>query len=76
MLDYSCRIPSGTLEQLQAHAFMSYVMFHLEGFSARGRLLCATAASIAEDLCLHRLDADAGLERDSSVRAFIDREVK
>ena len=78
VLDYSRRNTSGTLEDIQAYVFMSFVIFHMDGFSARGRLLSTTAALIARDLRLHQLDANpnspAGNE--TGVRTLIDREVR
>ncbi|KAI2779366.1 hypothetical protein F4815DRAFT_446400 [Daldinia loculata] len=78
VLDHSRRNTSGTLEDVQAYIFMSLLSFHLDGFSARGRLLSTTAASIARDLRLHRLDAEDEntAEKVSSVRVLIDREVR
>ncbi|KAF3066418.1 hypothetical protein GL218_09118 [Daldinia childiae] len=78
VLDHSRRNTSGTLEDVQAYIFMSLLSFHLDGFSARGRLLSTTAASIARDLRLHRLDAEDEntSEKVPSVRASIDREVR
>ena len=79
VLDYSRRNTSGTLGDVQASIFMSFVTYHLDGFSARGRFLSTAAASIARELRLHRLDAEietSTVENESSVRCLIDREVK
>ncbi|KAI1371645.1 hypothetical protein F4677DRAFT_435290 [Hypoxylon crocopeplum] len=78
VLDYSRRNTSGTLEDVQAYILMSFVTFHLDGFSARGRILSTTAASLARDLRLHRLDAadEYPPENEPNVRVLIDREVK
>ncbi|XXG98040.1 hypothetical protein Hte_004357 [Hypoxylon texense] len=78
VLDHSRRNTSGTLEDIQAYILMSFVTFHLDGFSARGRILSTAAASIARDLRLHRLDAadEQIAESEPSVRALIDREIK
>ncbi len=78
VLDYSRRTSSGTLEGIQAYILMSFVTFHLDGFSARARLLSGVAASIAKDLRLHRLDADPEFpaEEETSVRVLVDREGK
>lgn len=76
VLDYARRSTSGTLEDIQAYILMSHVTFHFDGFSARGRLLSATAAAIATDLCLHKLDANHSVTQDLSIRDMIDREVK
>ena len=79
VLDYSRRNTSGTLEDVQASILMSYVTYHLDGFSTRGRLLSTAATSIARELRLHRLDADnesSDAENEPSHRVFIEREVK
>lgn len=78
VLDYSQRSTSGTLEDAQAYILMSYVAYHLDGFSARGRLLTTVAASITRDLRLHRLDADkeSSIERGTNLHGLIDLEVK
>ena len=79
VLDYSRRNTSGTLEDVQASILMSFVTYHLDGFSARGRLLSTAAISIAREIRLHRLDADlesSADKADTSLRSLIDREVK
>jgi hypothetical protein len=58
MLNNSQRTTSGTLEDVQAYIVMSFVTYHLDGFSSRNRHVTAMAASIAKDLRLHRLDAN------------------
>ncbi|KAH8678657.1 hypothetical protein BGZ60DRAFT_248178 [Tricladium varicosporioides] len=79
VLDYTRRNTSGTLEDIQASILMSFVAYHLDGFSARGRLLSASALSIARELRLHQLDADDELsskQDDINIRSLIDHEVK
>jgi hypothetical protein len=79
VLDNSRRNTSGTLEDVQAYIFMSFVTYHLDGFSARGRLLSTAALAIARELGLHRLDADNELsvgKNEISGRSLIEREVK
>jgi len=78
ILDYSRRSTSGSLEDVQAYIIMSFVIFHLDGFSTRGRVLANTAASIARDLRLHQLDADeySTAEKEFDLRALVAREVK
>lgn len=79
VLDYTRRNTSGTLEDVQATIIMSFVTWHLDGFSARGRLLSTAAMSIARELRLHRLDAaeeSSAFERETSVTFLINREVK
>ncbi|KAE9363025.1 hypothetical protein N431DRAFT_489964 [Stipitochalara longipes BDJ] len=76
ILDYSRRNTSGTLEDVQASILMSFVAYHLDGFSAGGRGLLTTAAAIAKGLRFHRLDADNESSDETSARLLIDREVK
>ncbi|KAI0438328.1 fungal-specific transcription factor domain-containing protein [Xylaria telfairii] len=79
VLEYSRRNTSGTLEDVQALILMSYVTYHLDGFSARYRHLLAIAVSMAQDLGLHRLDANSDCtptSNTSSLRILIDHEVK
>jgi hypothetical protein len=59
MLNNSQRHTSGNLEDVQAYIIMSFVTYHLDGFSARNRYVAAMAASVAKDLGLHRLDANS-----------------
>ena len=78
VLDYSRRNTSGTLEDIQAYILMAYITFHLDGFSARGRLLSSTAVAMVRELRLHCLDSSRNLaaEKNVKVRDMIDREVK
>ncbi|KAI0974089.1 fungal-specific transcription factor domain-containing protein [Xylaria arbuscula] len=78
VLEHSRRNTSGTLEDVQALILMTYVTYHLDGFSTRYRQLSAMAVSMARDLGLHRVDSeDCTLNRHpSSLRALIDHEVK
>ncbi|KAF2093561.1 hypothetical protein NA57DRAFT_61267 [Rhizodiscina lignyota] len=78
VLDHSRRNTSGTLEDIQAYILLSYATYHLDGFSARGRLLETIAASIARDMRLHRLDAgrEPTTETETNFRVLIDLEVK
>ena len=79
VLEYSRRNTSGSLEDVQATILMSYVAYHLDGFSARGRLLSTVAISIARELRLHRLDDDLDaldIKTKESLRFRVDREIK
>ncbi|KAE8440763.1 hypothetical protein EG329_006598 [Mollisiaceae sp. DMI_Dod_QoI] len=79
LLDYSRRNTSSTLEDVQASILMSFVAYHLDGFSARGRLLSAAAAAIARELRLHRLDANnesSAAGEETNIRVLIEREIK
>ncbi|KAI4603763.1 hypothetical protein KJ359_003583 [Pestalotiopsis sp. 9143b] len=78
VLDYSQRHSSGSLEDVQACIIMSYVTYYLEGMSKKGRMLLASAVSIARDMRLNRLDAegaDVGKGKHSA-QEVVDREVK
>ncbi|KAI1841778.1 hypothetical protein JX266_012045 [Neoarthrinium moseri] len=72
------RTLSWTLEHVQTHILLSFVTYHLDGFSARGRYMSTAAISGARELRLHRLDTEAGSIDESrlSPRDMIDREVK
>ncbi|KAM0810362.1 putative C6 zinc finger domain [Seiridium cardinale] len=78
VLDHSQRNSSGCMEDIQACILMSYVTYHIDGPSARGRLLATTATSIARDLRLHRLDANGEdpMNIETNPRVLIEQEVK
>ncbi len=79
VLDYSRRTTPSTLEDAQASVIMSFVTYHLDGFSARGRFLTTAAISIIRELRLHRLDADnesSTVESETTVQILILREIK
>jgi len=75
VLDHSRRNTSGTLEDIQAYIHMAFVSYHLDGFSARGRMLTTTAIGIARELRLHQLDADPPND-ETNIRCLIDREIQ
>lgn len=74
MLNSSQHQTSGSLEDVQAYIIMSFVTYHVDGFSARNRYIAAMAASMAKDLGLHRLDANA--PDPLNVSALINERVK
>jgi len=75
-LDYSKRTTSGSIEDAQANILMGFVVYHLDGFSARGRSLSAAAMVIARDLRLHRVDGEEAVsDTNLTVEAIIEREV-
>ncbi|KAF7538736.1 hypothetical protein G7054_g2706 [Neopestalotiopsis clavispora] len=78
VLDYSQRHSAGSLEDVQACIIMSYVTYYLEGMSKKGRMLMASAISIARDLRLNRLDAEDGASggKEDERGAVVGREVK
>lgn len=76
VLDYSRRMTSGSIEDVQACIIMLFVLFHLDGPSARGRSLSAASIVIARDLRLHRTDDDDAVpDKDLSSEAMVEREV-
>lgn len=78
VLDYSQRHSAGSLEDVQACIIMSYVTYYLEGMSKKGRMLMASAISIARDLRLNRLDAEDGASggKEDERGVVVGREVK
>jgi hypothetical protein len=78
VLDHSRRNTLGTLEDVQAHILLSFSSIHIEGFSARARLLSSSAGFIARELGLHRLDVEAESfsEHKPRARDLVVREVK
>lgn len=77
VIEYSRRTTSGSIEDVQACILMGFVVYHLDGFSARGRSLSSAAVVIARDLRLHRVDdGDAVPDRDLNTEAMVEREVR
>ncbi|KAL8824800.1 MAG: hypothetical protein Q9191_004811 [Dirinaria sp. TL-2023a] len=56
VLDYSRRSTSGAIEEIQAMIILSFLVSSLEGLSRRYRDLFSTAAALARQLSLHRID--------------------
>jgi Fungal specific transcription factor domain len=76
VLEHSRRTTSGSIEDIQATIILSFLVFNLEGFSARSQSLMATALVTARNLSLHKLDAQHQ-ERQSSLQdSCIEIEVK
>ncbi|TPX14047.1 uncharacterized protein E0L32_000441 [Thyridium curvatum] len=79
VLDHVKATASEGVETIQAYIILSYVTYHLDGFTAKGRHLRSAAVSVAVDIGLHRVDA-AGtgprMRRGASPRDTIDQEVK
>jgi hypothetical protein len=75
VLDHLRRDTSGTLEEVQAYILMSYVAYHLDGFSTRGRLFSTIAASLARDIGLQWLDHEKPL-KNQDAQSLINQEVK
>lgn len=80
VLEYSRRITSGSLEDIQAMIILSFVVCSLEGMSSRYRTLMNTAITLSRELLLHRIDHPANsammaLPSPDSVQAEIGRRV-
>ncbi|KIW11166.1 hypothetical protein PV08_10466 [Exophiala spinifera] len=71
------RTAAGGLEEVQAAILMAFLLYHVEGFSARSRRLLAGALSTARDMGLHKLDATSG-PSSNSLRAAdpVDLEIQ
>jgi hypothetical protein len=77
LLDYSRRTSSGTLEDVQAYILMSLTLSHIDGFSARSRMLFSSALSMARDLRLHRLDErEVSTDTPNDARLLVENEIK
>lgn len=76
VLDYSSRIASGTLLDVQALILLTFVTFHLDGFSPRTRLLHSRAVGVARELRLHRTDAKHRQAPELGPRLLLDLELK
>lgn len=79
VLDHSRRSESGSIEEVQALIVLTFLVYNLEGFSARVRLFHSMGLTIARDLCLHSTDgsgSEKGTVRSVSGETAIEREVK
>jgi hypothetical protein len=64
LLGISHRTSEGGIEDIQATILLSFLLYHLEGFSARAHGLFASSLSIARDLSLHKIDAPGSQSSD------------
>jgi len=77
MLDVSRRTCEGVIEDIQATILLSFLLYHLEGFSARARGLFASALCIARDLSLHKIDLPSSQASDARTQTdAISLEIK
>ncbi|EKG19769.1 Transcription factor fungi [Macrophomina phaseolina MS6] len=74
VLHQARRVQAVCLEEVQATIIVSYLVYNLEGFSSRFRLLNTQALGLARDLSLHRMDD--GPLRPSPHERLIQSEVK
>lgn len=64
LLGTSQRTSEGRVEDIQATILLSFLLYHLEGFSARTRSLFASSMSMARELSLHKIDAPGSQSSD------------
>lgn len=64
LLGISHRTSERRIEDIQATILLSFLLYHLEGFSVRARGLFASSMSIARDLSLHKIDAPGSQSSD------------
>jgi hypothetical protein len=76
VLEHSRRTTSGSIEEIQATIILSFLIFNLEGFSARSRSLMTTALVTARNLYLHKLDAQHQEGQGNTMSYCIEAEVK
>lgn len=59
VLEFSRRTTTGRLEDVQASVVMGFLLYIVEGFSSRSRIVFASAITISRDLGLHKIDIAA-----------------
>lgn len=57
VLSQSVRTTAGSLEDVQARMLLSFLVYHLEGFTTRFRSLSSSALILARDLSMHCIDS-------------------
>ena len=67
---------STTLEAIQGSILLTFLFYHLEGFTGRVRLMHATAIAMAKDLGLHKTDLPGRTAPTGSQADIIDTEVR
>lgn len=69
MLEISRRTCEGVIEDIQSTILLSFLLYHLEGFSARARGLFASAICLSRDLSLHKIDIPSSQTSDPRTKA-------
>jgi Fungal specific transcription factor domain len=77
LLEYSNQSGQGSVEEVQASILLGFLLYNLEGFSARAKSLNCAAISIARTLALHTIDSMKEKSRRShSQQEVVQIEVK
>jgi len=80
LLEHSRRRTPGSMEEIQATLILSFLIYIIEGFSSRARILFSNAIITARDLSLHIIDSPEYARRargppDSPVELEIKRRI-
>ncbi|RMJ23402.1 hypothetical protein PHISP_05736 [Aspergillus sp. HF37] len=75
LFEHSSRSTQGSIEDIQAAIFLSFVVFNFEGYTMRFRLLSSRALTMARDIFLHRIDAEANRCHERHIELEIKRRV-
>lgn len=65
ILEYSCRNPQGSIEDVQTTIISSSILFQCRRVSPRFRVMSSSALIMAKGLSLHRIDADISKRKQS-----------
>jgi hypothetical protein len=75
LFEHSSRSTQGSIEDIQAAIILSFVVFNFEGYTVRFRQLSSRALTMARDISLHRIDADANRCHERPIELEIKRRV-
>lgn len=67
---------AATLEAVQASALLTFLFYHMEGFTYRMNIMHVTSIAMARDLGLHNTDKSNSRPRDTTQAATIATEVR
>ncbi|KAF2717586.1 hypothetical protein K431DRAFT_232806 [Polychaeton citri CBS 116435] len=73
-LSHAHNVSSGSVPELQTSVIMLFLLYHLEGFSTRVRLLHADAHATARDMGLHK--TDCYLQTPTTQQGVLDLEIR
>lgn len=65
-----------SLEAVQACVMLTFLFYHVEGFTVRVRMMHSTAIAMARDQGLHKLDTKAARTADLTQTGIIEKEVR
>lgn len=65
-----------TLEAVQSMVMLSFLFYHMEGFTCRARFMHSSAVTMARSLGLHKIDMPDGRPPPNKQLDIIDREVR